>query len=122
MNKIAFILLFISSFMSAQTATYPVEKEGKFKTYISRDNIEFSVGQKLEIGLPYAGNQYTFITQGNVPAGAVITGNTVKISKLKAVGNKDTGYKMYAQFKGYGLLPVDIDIESALKTGEIIIE
>lgn len=114
-------LLFLCLTINAQTATYPVSKEGNFKTYISRDSITFNVGDKLEIDLPANGDRYLFISQGQAQAGTAITGAVVTIKKLIATGNKDTGYKMWAQFKGFGLLPVDIDIENALRVGEIIL-
>lgn len=114
-------MLFLGLTINAQTCQFPVNQKGNFKTYISKENIEFTVGQKIEIDLPYSGNIYNFITQGSQPAGTVITGAVVEITKLKAIGNKSIGYKMFAQFKGFGALPVDIDIENALKVGEIVI-
>lgn len=41
------------------------------------------------------------------------------MDKLKTYGTKKTGFKMYAHFKGYGLLPVLIDYDTALELGEI---
>ncbi|WP_076456656.1 hypothetical protein [Zobellia uliginosa] len=48
-----------------------------------------------------------------------MAGKPIVIDKLKTYGNKKSRYKMYAQFKGYGLLPVLIDYETALELGEI---
>lgn len=121
MKKITFLLFILSITVSSQTATYPVTKEGKYKTYISRDSLVFNVGDKLEIDLPYNVDRYMFISQGQVPAGTAITGATVEIKKLISIGDDKKGYKMWAQFKGYGLLPVDIDIENALRVNEIIL-
>ena len=41
------------------------------------------------------------------------------IEKLKTYGTRSSGFKIYAHFKGYGLLPVLIDYETALELGEI---
>lgn len=111
------LLLFIPFMSFSQT---PI-KSGNYKTYISKDSIIINKGSKLEIGLPYNGTEYAFITQGNVPAAAHIAGSTVTITKLKAIGSKDTGYKMYAIFKGFGMLPVYVNIDQALKTEEIVL-
>lgn len=113
--------LFLGLTINAQKASYPVENPGNYKSYISRDSITFNVGDKLEIDLPASGDRYLFISQGQAPAGTAITGAVVTIKKLIATGNQDTGFKMWAQFKGFGLLPVEIDIENALRVGEIIL-
>lgn len=119
--KLAAFLL-ITSVGFAQTATYPLEDSGKYETYITRDGKSITVGDEIEIGMPYATTQFVYITQGNEPIAARLAGNFVKITKLMSYGKDKTGYKMYALFKGYGLIAVFIDIEMALKTGEIIIE
>jgi len=41
------------------------------------------------------------------------------VDKLKTYGTKKSGYKLYAHFKGYGLIPVLIDYDTALEVGEI---
>lgn len=93
-------------------------KKGNFNSYITKTNHTIKVGDTITIGLPNNGNQFLFITQGNQPAAAHISGDQVVISSLKSVGNKKRGYKMYATFKGYGL-SVYIDIDNAIKTEEI---
>lgn len=122
MNKFYILFLLLGYTINAQIVNYPISKEGNYESYISKDSILFKVGDKLTIGLPKNGDKYLFISQGGTPAGTVLTGNEVIISKLKVVGNKKRGYRMFAQFKGYGLIPVDIDIENALKVDEIEIE
>lgn len=112
-TTIAIALLY--SCVSAQIPT----KKGTYKQYITKSNDTINVGDKVTFGLPTNGNQYIFITQGNTPAGTVITGDKVTISKLKSIGSTSKGFKMYAVVKGYGLLPVLIDIEAALKTEEV---
>lgn len=116
MKKLLLILLITLS-TTAVFAQKPTKK-GDFNQYITKDSITLKVGDTISIGLPSNGNQYIFITQANMPAGPTISSTDVVIHKLKSVGTKRRGYKMYATFKGYGL-PVYIDIENAIKTEEI---
>lgn len=121
--KYIYIFFFcIGLTLNAQISKYPPAEKGEFEIYISRSEIEFKVGDTLEIGLPANGDKYLFITQGNQPAGTVLTGALITIEKLKSFGSKKKGYKMYAMFKGYGMIPVAIDIESAIRVDEILLQ
>jgi len=62
---------------------------------------------------------FTFITQGNTGCGTIISNTKNIITKIKSIGSEKRGYKIFVLFKGYGLLPIYIDYESALETGEI---
>lgn len=117
MKKITITLLFSLFFIKIATAQKPT-KSGNHTQYITKTNDTIKTGDTITLGLPNNGNQYLFITQGNTPAAAHISGDQVKITKLKSVGTKKRGYKMYAIFKGYGL-PVYIQIDQAIKTEEI---
>lgn len=77
------------------------------------------IGDTLTIGLPSTDFGFMFITQGNQKTTPALANTKVVVDKLKTFGNKKRGFKMYAQFKGYGMLPVMIDIETALQTGEL---
>jgi hypothetical protein len=113
-------LLFISALCNAQTAVYnKIEKEGKFTEYQTKAGNIIKIGDTLNIGYPRAGNQYSFISQANIPAGTVIANTKVVVSTIKTVGNKKRGFKTYALFKEYGMYPVYVEYESALETGEI---
>jgi hypothetical protein len=118
MKKLLLTISITFIFSTGIKAQIPT-KFGSFKQYITKSNDTLKVGDKITFGLPTNGNQYIYITQGNVPAAAKINGDTVTIHKLKSIGNKTKGYKMYALIKGYGLLPVFVDIEAAIKTEEI---
>ena len=121
MIKIILFFLLPVALISQNTISYQNLTPGTYNSYISKDLIPITVGDVIEIGLPGNGDLFRFITQGNTPAASHITGATVTISKLKVIGTAATGYRMFAYFKGFGLLPVIINIDAALKTEEIII-
>lgn len=108
--------------LTAQTVNYPVTAKGEYTQYTSKENIIFKVGDTLELGLPYAADGFTYITQNSFNVDPSLAGDLITIVKLKSYGNKNRGYKMYAHFKGYGMAPVLIDLENAIKTNEIIIK
>jgi len=119
MRKILLLLL-ISSPIFAQKAVYDKIKEsGDFTEYETKSKNVLKIGDTLTIGYPYSGNFFTFITQGGSQTSPMLTNKKVVISKIKSVGNKNTGFKIYPLFKGYGWIPIYIDYESALETGEI---
>lgn len=102
----------------AQTAKYGALTSGTFEKYVTAGGVVIASGDSLTIGPPAGNTSYQFITQSGILAAPHLAGVVVKIDKLKTYGNKKRGWKMYAQFKGYGA-PVLIDIEQALKAGEI---
>lgn len=120
MKKILILLILASGFSNAQTTVYnKTKEEGNFKEYQTKSGIIIKIGDTLNIGYPRTGDFYTFISQGNTNAGTVIANSKVIITKIKSAGNKTRGFKTYLLFKGYGLLPVFIDYEAALETGEV---
>ncbi|WP_119792079.1 hypothetical protein [Flavobacterium anhuiense] len=120
MKNILFTLILATAFCNAQTALYnKIEKEGKFTEYQTKSGNIVKIGDTLNIGYPRAGNQYSFISQANIPAGTVIANTKVIVSTIKTIGNKKRGFKTYILFKEYGAYPVYIEYESALETGEI---
>lgn len=118
MKKLIF-LLFFTTISFSQTAIYnKITSEGKFTEYQSKNGSSIKVGDTLSIGLPANGNQFIFITQGNVPGGTVLANTKNVITKIRTAGNTKRGFKTYALFSGYGL-SIYAEIESALETGEI---
>ncbi|WP_188464402.1 hypothetical protein [Bizionia arctica] len=115
-----FLFFLVSAFSYSQTATYPPEP-GRYETYQTKEEQTISIGDKVEIGIPYGGKEFIFISQGNEYVKSRLAGDIVEIIKLEALSNNKTSYKMQAYFKGYGLLPVVIDLENALKVKEIIL-
>lgn len=119
MKKI--ILLLIISFpIFAQKAVYnKTTTKGDFTEYQTKSGDLLKVGDTIIIGYPYAGNFFTFITQGGAQTSPMLTNKKIVISKIKSVGSKSSGYKIYPLFTGFGWIPIYIDYESALETGEI---
>lgn len=119
MRKLILFLLFTTSIFS-QTADYKnLKSKGSFETYITKSGKILKVKDTIQIGLPSAGKEFVFITQGNVGAAAFLARKKVIITSIKSIGNSNTGYKIYLLFKGFGILPVYIDYENAIDVGEI---
>lgn len=119
-TKMKSLLLFLSFSCTAfaQTAVYnKITAAGLFKEYQTKSGDLLKIGDTITIGFPRLQN-FTFITQGNQPAGASISNAKITVSKIRTVGNPKRGYKTYALFGGYGF-SVYIDYESALEVGEI---
>jgi hypothetical protein len=121
MKRIILItILFWSSTIFSQTVDFKnITTEGNYTSYITKAGKEIKIGDFVEIKFPRAGNAFTFITQGNEPCGVILSNTKNKITKIKVIGNETRGYKTYLAFKGYGLLPIFIEYENALETGEI---
>ncbi len=117
--KTFLFFLFISSLGFSQSVEYgkPIKK-GNYTIYKSKDGTTVKVGDTLHIN-PINSNQYTYISQGNIPAGPVISNKDIIITKLKVWSQNKATPKLYIAFKGFGMLPVYIDYESALEIGEI---
>ena len=73
----------------------------------------------MTIGIPTSDLGFTYISQGGQRVSNTLSDKKVVIDQLKTYGSKKQGFKMYAQFKGYGLVPVLIDYDTAIETGEI---
>ena len=116
--KTTLLLLIISISCFAQKAVYKeITNKGIFEQYQTKDGSVLNIGDAITIGYPL-GQDFTFITQGALQVAAHLSNVEVKISKIKAIGNAERGYKVYLFFKGYGF-NCAIDYEAALETGEI---
>lgn len=117
------LLVFTVNFSFAQTAEYRkiTESGKKYEEYITKNGDHLKVGDTLQIGIATGVNQFTYISQGE---GANMhpthSGKKVKITKIYSAGRKNSGYKIFINFKGFGLLPVYVDYETALEVGEIV--
>lgn len=124
MKKLLFFITLTAFAVSAnaQTATYgKIEKGGQYSSYIAKNGDHIELGDTLVLGRSSSDLGYMYITQGGLRMNASHAGKSVVVAKMKAFGNKRQGYKLYLQFKGYGM-PVNIDYDNALETGEIINE
>lgn len=105
-----------------------VNRTAEFTKYITKSNDTLKVGDTLQIGLPSSNELgFNFISQGGQRVASRLANTEIVIDKIKSyAGNganvftKDKDFKIYLHFKGYGMLPVLIDYESALETGEIV--
>ena len=62
----------------------------------------------------------SYITQGGMQAIRSLENNEIEIFRFQTFKQAAFSGKVYVAFKGYGLIPVLIDYESALASGEII--
>ncbi len=122
-KRILSILTLLLAFNSlSQTATYrKISKNAHWENYISKAGDTLSIGDYIEILDPRS-DVFTYITQGNISAGPIISGTSPAITKIKSVGTKKRGYKIFLGFKGYGLLTVWIDYENALRSSEVTLD
>ena len=124
--KLKIILFAITTILAystsiGQTGEYgKLKKNGKYKTYISKEGKTFKVGDTLTIGKPSLGDQFAFITQGNTNTAAFLADNKIIIHKMKSWGTNPLNYHMYFLIKGYGALHVYINYEAAFDAYEII--
>ena len=124
MKKLIFILLFTPFLCIGQTLKFGEiqKKNSKGDIYISKSGKTLNIGDKLTIGKPIDDSKDTFsyITQGGVPVVRSLEDNEIEIFRFQTFKQAAFSGKVYVAFKGYGLVPVLIDYESALASGEII--
>lgn len=124
MKKLFLVLLFAPFLCIGQTFKFGEvqEKNSKGDTYISKSGKTLKTGDKLTIGKPIDDSKDTFsyITQGGVQVVRSLENNEIEIFRFQTFKQAAFSGKVYVAFKGYGLIPVLIDYESALESGEII--
>ncbi|SHJ25332.1 hypothetical protein SAMN04488096_1212 [Mesonia phycicola] len=120
MRIFTFILIFSFSIGYSQTAEYgKLTKKSEYKIYLTKIGDTLKVGDTLTIGIPTSDLGFTYISQGGQRVSNTLADKKVIVDKLKTYGTEKNGYKVYAHFKGYGLIPVLIDYDTALELGEI---
>ena len=120
MKILTLILTLTLSISFAQTAEFgKLIKKSNYDIYLTKNGDELKIGDTLTIGIPSSDLGFTYISQSGQRVSSMLSEKKIIIDKLKTYGNKTNGYKMYAQFKGYGLIPVIIDYETAFELGEI---
>jgi hypothetical protein len=144
MKKILLLLFTLfSGYLTAQELKYSeltgsIKPKGPFKSYVSKHNIVFEVGDTLIIGYP-SSNVFDFISNysgglqtlqalsgepvdGPVPLSKTAMGSKSIIKDIKLAGSKRTGY--FCNVYGKGMLgsvgsTYIIQIENAIDAGEI---
>lgn len=121
MKKILLLILIANCSLSySQIAEFGnLLKKSTYNEYLSRSGDTIKIGDTLIIGIPTSDLGFTYISQGGQRVSNTLAGKSIVIDQLKTYGTKAQGFKMYAQFKGFGLVPVLIDYDTALETGEI---
>jgi hypothetical protein len=115
------LLLFFVGVSFGQTINFSDSiKEGTYKEYVSKNGFIIKENQKIRIGYPTNGNKFTYITQGTEMVDCRLNNILVEVSKIEAIKLNNNYCKVYIFFKGFGLIPVAIDIEAALHFNEII--
>jgi hypothetical protein len=123
MKKITLILAFTAFTLIAiaQQAEFgKIIGNDTYSTYVSKTGDIISIGDTLILGKPSGEFGFVFITQGDQRVVSSLAGKKVVITQLKSYGTKKSGYTLFAQFKGYGLLPVFINYENAIEAFEVI--
>jgi hypothetical protein len=118
MKKIILLTLLSACCYAQKTVYNSTKQTGLFTEYQTKEGNTLKIGDSISISTPKVNNYFTFITQGNVPAGPIIANTKIAISKIRNIGTKKRGFKTFVLFGGYGL-SVYIDYESALEIGEI---
>lgn len=117
-----FALFFTASFSQENRAIYgEVTTRGTFDEYLSKNGDLLKVGDTLQIGIATGVDRFTYILQGNGNMHPTHSGKKVKITKIFSAGRISSGLKVFINFRGFGLLPVHVDYETAFEVGEIIL-
>lgn len=117
-----YLLLFFVGLSFGQSINYSDKmNEGLYKEYISKDGISIKENQKIRIGYPSNGNKFTYITQGAEMVDNRLNSILVEVSKIEVIKLNNNYCKTYVFFKGFGLIPVAIDIEAAIYFKEVIL-
>ena len=118
--KLTYLFLISIIYCFSQKAEFnKLNEKGNYKEYITKNNDILKLGDTLIIGVPTSELGFTYISQGGQKVSNTLSEKKIVIDKLKIFGAERNGFKMYAQFKGYGLIPVLIDYETAFELGEI---
>lgn len=116
---IALFMFLFSNLCHSQILDQPIPNSKKtYQSYICKNGEKISVGDTLTIGMPSTDHGFKFITQGGQRAADFLAGKQVDITKIRTYKGRFSG-AAYLEFKGFGLAPVSINYENALRAGEI---
>lgn len=124
------ILLGISNLAFTQNMSYDQLSTAsiwnRYTTYTSKDGTVYKIGDKIRIGVPSSGKDFTFITQGDgitsdiTALPASFSGIETEIKRMDILGSKRAGFQISFRTKGLtGLVNYSIQFENALETGEV---
>lgn len=120
-TKLLFIVIsFITFSATSQIANFHQLKKGKFKIYFSENGSKISVGDTITFGTATSDKGFQFLSQGGVPVHPTRAGAKGIVTKIKVFKN-GISLQPWIFVKGFGLVPVAIDVEHALESGEIVL-
>jgi hypothetical protein len=120
MKKYILLLLFLTvTFSFSQTIEFKNLNVGEYKTYISKNKLNYSIGNSIHFGYPYNKEIFSFITQGNSGVSIYFSNTKVTIDSIKVIKLQNGFLKCFLLIKGFGSTPVMVDVESAEETNEI---
>jgi len=111
--RLIVLLLFLTQICGAQIANYNTTKKGKYTSYITATGDTIKTGMQLRLGTASTNLGFVYISQGGERVAFRLSNQTVTVHGVRVYE------KPYILFKGYGLLPVLIDYENAITTGEL---
>lgn len=127
-------MIFVIS-LTAQTITYKESADATsrppkyFKTYISKDDYTFSIGDTITIGPPSGQNDnYLFLSRTTIfgdplPMITGLANTKLIVKKIKFGGTRKLGYSAWLQFEGTGDMSIFWAwLENSLEAGEIDIK
>jgi hypothetical protein len=104
-----------------QNAKYgEINGNATYEKYIAKDGSSVSIGDTIKLGKPSGNDHFLYIQQGELYVAPWLADKNVVVTKIKSYGNSKRGYILFVQFKGYGLIPVFIQYDNALASGEVI--
>lgn len=115
------IVFVFSIVCNAQVAEYgKITGNGIYDSYITKSGDQIYVGDTLVLGKPSGTQRFMYLQQGGEYCAPWISDKKVAITQIRSYGNKNRGYTLFIQFKGFGLVPVFMQYDSALESGEVI--
>ncbi|MCU4164618.1 hypothetical protein [Carboxylicivirga caseinilyticus] len=115
------LVVSMSTILFGQKAEYGnVTQKAKYTEYLTKNGDLLKVGDTLKLGKAISDKGFQYITQGGQPCAIWLADKVVFVDHFRSFGTKSQGYKVYVAFKGYGLVPVYIDYDSAIEVGEVV--
>lgn len=123
-----FFVITVSVYAQSEWTHETIKSETRninlIEKYTASDGSTWEVGQTVTFGVTSGNGVFTYVYLGDgvmtavTPAMAGWGGKTAEIKKIQYIGNNKNGRNIWVICKGPGQ-PFRIDLEMALKTGEV---
>lgn len=97
-----------------------VNRNGNYTTYYAKDGSSVSIGDTVKLGQPSGNDHFLFIMQDGRYVAPWLANKEVIVRRIKSRCTRNKGYILIVQFGGFGWMPVNIQYENAIETGEIL--